>query len=168
MSEFYFKEIKKNKYILLYINDDSSMSKINFEGKKLYSPFGIEEYNNKFILNLEVNNNNEILRSIKEIDNFLRSIESFYIGEKEIKLDDLEYYPIIKKRKDKKPIIRSHIKITRKKINTEIKNEKNDRLTIYEFPKKTKVNVILELGDLWIYKKKFGINIYCKNINIVL
>ena len=50
MSNFFFKEIKKNSYILLNINNDSSMSKINMFGNNLYSPFGIESYKNKYKL----------------------------------------------------------------------------------------------------------------------
>ena len=115
MSEFFFKEIKKNKYQLLQINDDLTMNKINFIGYNLYSPFGIEEYNNKFILNLEISKNNDLIKFLRELDNFLININSFKIKDKVINLNNMDYYPILKNRKDKKPIIRTHIKITKKK-----------------------------------------------------
>ena len=170
MSNLYFKEIKKNSYLLLNINDDDSMSKINIFGNNLYSPFGIEDYKNKYILNLEITKKKDIefWEDIEKLDNFLRNINGFKIDDKIINLKNLEYYPILKKRKSKKPIIRTHIKITRNKINTAIKDTKNNELTIFEFPKKTKIDVNLEIGDLWIYKNSYGINIYCKNIYMKL
>jgi hypothetical protein len=170
MSNFFFKEIKKNSYILLNINNDSSMSKINMFGNNLYSPFGIESYKNKYILNLEITKKKDIdfWEDINKLDNFLRNINGFKINNNIINLKDLEYYPIIKKRKSKKPIIRTHIKITKNKINTKIKDTKNNLLTIFEFPKKSRIDINIEIGDLWIYKNTYGINIFCKNIDIKL
>jgi hypothetical protein len=125
----------------------SGVNKILLNIKDVYSPFGIENYNKKDILNLELTSetnekyNNIVL--IKELDNYFKNL---HVSKKE--LNGLSYTSPIKIISDNKIQVRTHLA---KKID--IKTNKNKNIEI----KNKKFNIELEFSSIWMYNQNYGI-----------
>lgn len=112
---------------------------------KVFSPFGIENYKNKFIINIELDpNNNEcynFINKMREIDDMLRGDEHF---------NGKTYKPILKKRDDRY-LIRTHLNVNRKIDEIKQKN----------------IKVKLFFDNLWEEEHTYGVKIQIKNIDVV-
>ena len=91
----------------------SGVNKILLKINDVYSPFGIENYNKKDILNLELcNNNNNNYNNIvelKEFDNYFKNL-----SQTKMELNNLNYMSPLKILSENKIQIRTHLA---KKIN---------------------------------------------------
>lgn len=143
----YIAKFDKNKIRL--INDKkmyrikyNALDNIQFNISNVYSPFGIEKYNNKDILNLELdisnNQNYNIMTFIKELDEWFKNISSNdpqFVN----KFNDYNYNSPIKY-SDNKILIRTHLSNKLK-----IKTKDNTPFVL----KKNKFNINLEFSSLW-------------------
>jgi hypothetical protein len=120
-----------------------------FKVTEVYSPFGIEKYNNKDILNLELTNNsnlkNNLISIIKELDTYFKELSETHED-----FHGLNYTSPIKNKDDKTIIIRTHIsnklKIkTKKETPTDIKIKNNT------------FNIGLEFSNIWTYGENYGL-----------
>lgn len=153
---------KKKGYRFVY-----NMSRLKIITPELYIPFGIEQYNNKEILNLVIIDNNNVNHNFI---NYLETIENIYeqFSKKENSKNKLPFVNLppdfIKDVNNKEftktvkagplgPTLRTHIK------NTEIYKKENEK-KIYcvssEIIKK-KCKCEIELSNIWIYGSKYGL-----------
>jgi hypothetical protein len=125
----------------------SGVNKILLNIKDVYSPFGIENYNKKDILNLELTSetndkyNNMVL--IKQLDNYFKNL-----NESKKELNNLSYTSPIKIISDNKIQIRTHLA---KKMDIKSNNQKNIEI------KNKKFNIELEFSSIWMYNQNYGI-----------
>lgn len=158
----------------VFINSDNGPKKIILTTSKLKIPFGIEKYNNKFIINFEFfkynndENVNAFFKKIQKIDNFFcrlslddQIIKKVLIPDKIKKeLKARIYIPCIKMRPTNfDPLVRLHLKY---KNNNMISNFNTDANTI-----KNKFCVCeIEIGSLWMTAKNYGILLYLNKCDV--
>jgi hypothetical protein len=155
---------KKTNYVLTY-ND----KKIKLKIKKCIIPFGVENFNNQYVVNIEINPNNSnehynMYNNINELESYLKNIYENKYCPLNLKKDieNRKYYKNIKKRENGY-LIRTYI-IGTPEIYRTINNMRLDlRL---DNIKKTISNVELELGILWINDNEYGILWYLKKIEV--
>lgn len=145
---------KKNVYKMQY--DDKN---IKILSPKLKIPFGVENFNNKLILNLELdkNKNNDthnFSSIIKSIENYLINLDRIC----DVELKNFTYCSSYKNRPDPFcPLLRTSIKKYGKKILTKICS-KSDLKTLHDIKKNDYISVLLEIESIWVYGDKYGIN----------
>ena len=135
----------------------SGVNKILFNIKGVYSPFGIENYNKKDILNLELTNNNNDNHNniiiLKQLDDYFKELSN---NKKELK--DMNYTSPIKILADNKINIRTHLS---KKLNFKVNdNQKNVEI------KNKKFNIELEFSSIWIYNENYGLVLTINTIEL--
>lgn len=120
-----------------------------FKVSDVYSPFGIEKYNNKDILNLELTNDsnikNNLISLIKEIDSYFKDLSNTHTD-----FADLDYTSPIRNKDDKTIVIRTHIS-NKLKIKTKKENPLDIKI------KNNKFQVELEFSTLWTYNQNYGL-----------
>ena len=142
----------KNGYQLLYIDKNNFNKKIKITTPKLYVPFGIENFGNKLILNLEFSKykTNNFVYNFYAI---IKSLEKYVIN-----LNKGLYTSCIKDRPEPyEPLLRANIKKYGKKILTNIVSKCNTK-TLYDIDKNSYIHVELELNNIWLSNGKYGIN----------
>jgi hypothetical protein len=149
-----------NQHGIFYKNADNSIIKFQMTTPILNVPFGIENYGNNLILNLEIMEINNYVHNfisiLKSIDAFFSSLQNI----NNIDLTKLKYVSCYKERDPPyKPLLRTNIKKFRKKILTEIISDDNCT-TLYEITKdqNNKIKTIIELDNLWITNTSYGLN----------
>ena len=170
-----FKKSGKKYSIYNRIPYDKSYTKYIFHLENMKSPFGIEKYNFKEIVNFEFTNhkeNNEMFNQvslIKQLDSFMKNINNNEL-ENSINpvtedITDKQYMSCLKEKRNFDPLIRVHLK---KKSKNTITNFycKHKNSNIYDIKNKI-CNITLELGDLWINEYNYGLVIYMSDIEIL-
>lgn len=125
---------KKNN--IFYFDKEGNKKKFKLLCPKMKTPFGIEKYNKKMIVNLEMDENKmyNFMAVLKSIDAYFTDV-----------LKNCEYVSNYKDREDFKPLLRTHLKRYGKtKIEGVI--EKGNYITCE-----------LELASMWEYNGKYGI-----------
>jgi hypothetical protein len=136
---------------LLYYNKN-----INIHIDNIFIPFGIEKYNNKIILNIELiesNNNNNIISKIDSIENQLEKHFKNIGLIKSLKKSKLGY------------ILRTHfMKLTECYILK--KNE--EKIIIDESNlQNTECEINLLIKGIWITENNYGLYIIINNIRVI-
>jgi len=149
-----------------------------FEGSKLtlytpfvYSPFGVETYNGKHILNFEVDTEktNELYNFyalIYKFENILQNLENNEIDDLNIKKNHQQIFNLIKgkqfisciKQGLKGYLIRSYVN-----QGIEIKSNNDDYYTINQMKGKM-VKLTIDIGNLWIMPDTYGYILNITNI----
>jgi hypothetical protein len=150
----------------------ASPSSLRFNLPLCTAPFGIENYNKKELLNLNIPNENNELNNLLV---YLRNLEKVYeqFSNKQINktnlpfvnlpinfikdVNNLEFSTTIKPGHKNGILLRTHLtKSTRYfKISTQENKETKIECSREDFKNK-KISVILELSYIWIYGKKYG------------
>jgi hypothetical protein len=149
-------ECKKG-YNLLYIDKNNFNKKINIITPKIYVPFGIENFGNKLILNLEFSKykTNNCVYNFYAI---IKSLEKYVNTSLNISSNKETYVSCIKDRPEPyEPLLRTNIKKYGKKIITNIVSKCNTK-TLEDINKNSYIHVELELNNIWISNGKYGIN----------
>tara|TARA_Y100000589_G_C27087459_1_gene602422 strand:+ start:171 stop:638 length:468 start_codon:yes stop_codon:yes gene_type:complete len=146
MENIFIKKIKKNFY-QLYL--DEKTTKIpKFEIENVYVPFGLEEYNNKYVLNLELDVNSDVYKIIRKLEGNINEILN----------DNYE----IKSNFHKKPkyniLLRTNIKKNDNMIITKYIIEDKE-ISIFDLLSKNKYNLHLEISGIWTFKNNAGLYI---------
>ena len=156
---------KKTNYIITYED-----KKIKLKIKNCIIPFGVENFNNQYVVNIEINpkKTNDHYNSyndIKSLETYLKNIDDNKYCPKNLKddIEDREYYKNLKKR-DNGYLIRTYI-IGTPEIYRTLHGMRID-LQLNNI-KKTISNVELELGILWINDDEYGILWYLKKIEVI-
>jgi hypothetical protein len=147
------KSVRRQFYLL------NNSEKIEIKIPTCTIPFGIETYNNKNIINcnIDITNNNiyNLLGIIIQLENYLNIFKySPYNFKKSI--ENKKLYSNIKKNENtnNQNILRCHLKKNTKILNGIV--EKN-----------TKCSINLEIGNIWITEDKYGIILYINEIIIL-
>lgn len=131
------------------------VDKLIFKPLEVYSPFGIEKYNKKDILNLElkVNSNEKYNYSllIKEIDEYFKNLSTTNPD-----FGNLNYISPIKIQEDGKILIRTH-------ISNKLKIKTNNQTFVL---KKNKFKIELEFSSIWIYNENYGLILTVNEIDL--
>lgn len=153
-----------------YIPLSKSNQKITITLKNVIIPFGVENYNGKNIINLELNTkkSNKTYNAYATIATFEESLNLLHdnkniINEFKESITGKSYYPNMRQSKDGY-IIRSHI-FGQPKISTNFLGQLMSA-TLNDI-KKTFANVVLELGSIWVTDNNYGINWYVREIEIL-
>ena len=149
--------------LLLYDNKT-----INITLHNILLPFGSEKYNDKLILNVELennNNNNNILSQLLNIENNFKNNTINYANLQTKNI--LKNKGFIQSIKNSKlgNIIRTHII-----KNTEIflKKKNDDKMELDHINLlNTNCNIILELKGIWVERNTYGLYITVKSNEVV-
>jgi hypothetical protein len=176
-------KVKKLRENLYNINlfDYGKYKKIIFTMDNVISPFGIEKFENKDIINIEFSNH----ENSNNINNILKEITQFEKFITNITYKKLKYnlpYQFIEQIKDKKfvsciktppnfePHLRVHIRKNGSHIKTVFFKKNNNNETLYVNPftiKNIKCKFIVSVENIWITQDCYGI-IYMLNLCEVL
>lgn len=145
---------------------DNKLCKILFKTPIMTTPFGIEEYKGKQIINLEMTNidaNKQMKAFFKDINKY----DDFFNNFK--KIDDLDlsnkqYCNFIKLRGKYDPLIRMSLK--RSKYRTVVEcylensiTHQQEQITTNNIRKNDKIQAIFCIDNLWIHEDKYGVSL---------
>ena len=144
---------KSSSFNQIMIKDDNDYKTIRINLKDCVIPFGLEEYNDKYVLNFEIGKNKEfnnlVLKLESEINNLLEN--SFNLKS------------VLSKRDNYDILCKGHIIKNRNKIITKFIKNKNE-LSIFSLEKGKSYNLEIEISGIWIYKSNAGYYINIINI----
>ncbi|AYV82062.1 MAG: hypothetical protein Homavirus5_4 [Homavirus sp.] len=164
----------KNNY-MIFIKNFNTLNRLRLKTPPMFTPFGIEKYNYKDIVNLEFHE----LKKNNDMYNFwsyLQQLDKFFINIKyenfTTKLNNKipeeiingiktkTYISCIRPRDgDFNPLLRTHIKKNKNTIQSVFYDESNTILNPNNI--KSKIgNFTIELGFLWITDTQYGITWY--------
>ena len=180
MYNMVLKRQRKNYQIL--VKHKNNIEKIRFGLSWLRSPFGVEEYAHKEIVNLEFPNHlkNNLSHNnftiIRQIDDAFKDIskEKFpHLPHNFIQdIEGLSYSPLIKPRPGNyDPLVRIHLRKTKNTITTrcykkDSTNGKLEDVSIYEI-KGHMVEIEFELGSLWVSDDSYGVILIANRVIIL-
>ena len=120
-------------------------------------PFGVEEYKNNFVINLEwYDPNRKMKKIIKSFNKILKRFNKF-IGKQ---------HNIFESMTEDGNNFKLRTKIRKYKNNFDIKVNHPEK-TIFEINSKEYLNPIILLDSIWIMNGRIGINIYLKEATIL-
>ena len=149
------KKGKKNFYNINIKDGDDYKNLVIFL-KDCFLPFGIEEYNKKYIINFEVDKSSEFY-------SLMRTLESKIL---ELLPEDEEYE--LKSVFHKKPkfnlLCKAHLKSNNNMIISKYTIDKKE-CSIFDLVKARKYNLELEISGIWTFKENIGFYININNIS---
>ena len=148
-------EVKKNFY-QINIKEGDNLTLLDVSLKDCLVPFGVEEYNNKYNVNFEADNQNEFILLIRLIEKNILTL---------LDLDDsYEVTSVFSKKKHHNILCKSYLK---KNSNLIISKyyDKGKECSIFDLVKMKKYSIELEISGIWIFKKKCGLYLNIKRIN---
>lgn len=144
---------KSKSFNHLMIKDNNDYKNIRVNLKNCFIPFGLEEYNNKYVLNFEIGKNKEFNNLIIKLESEMNNLLDNSFNVKSV-LSKKENYDILCK---------GHIIKNRNKIITKFLKDKNE-LSIFNLEKGKTYNLEIEISGIWIYKDNAGYYINIINI----
>ena len=120
-------------------------------------PFGVEEYKNSYVVNLEwYDPDRKMKKIVKSFNKILKRFNNF-LG----KTNDI-YESMTENKKNFK--LRTKILKHKNKLDIVVNHPEK---TIFEVNSKDYLNPIVLLDSIWIMNNKIGINIYLKEITVL-
>lgn len=164
-----FTDVTSNIKSILY--DDKPLK---FWSPSMLVPFGIDNQYDKYIIKLEINDQDEEHNHLKKI---IEQIEKFVIDKKNVENKE-QFKSIIQNRINKNSFIESKIKMVKNNIVTQIQYEDTDKhylKTVLDLPKQSKVKTLFEIYGIWDYrtegnineKNKIGLIVYTSKITVL-
>lgn len=144
---------KTSSFNQLMIKDDKDYKNIRVNLKDCLVPFGLEEYNGKYILNFEIGKNKEFEKMIMKLEGEVNNLLE----------NTFDVKSVLSKRDGYNILCKGHIKKNRNKIISKYIKENNE-LSIFSLEKGKKYNLELEISGIWIYKNTAGYYINVINI----
>lgn len=148
--------VKKEKkdFYQINIKDENSYKNLVLDVKNVYLPFGLEEYNNKYCINFEIDNEGEVYKLLRLLESKINELIEF----------DIDLKSVFHKKPKYNLLCKAHLKMNRNLFIT--KYFVNGKETsIFEIEKKKKYNLELEVSGIWTYKKSGGIYLNLKSIS---
>ena len=139
-----------DKFYQINVKEKESLTNLKIKLNNCYIPFGIEEYNNKYIVNFEVNNNEEFVKLIRFIEKKLNEL----LETNEI----FELKSVFHKKSKYNLLCKSHIK---KNDNLFISKYllNNKETSLFDLKKQSIYDLHVEVSGIWIYKNTYGLYI---------
>jgi hypothetical protein len=120
-------------------------------------PFGVEEYKNSYIVNLDwYDPDRKMKKIVKSFNKILKRFSKFMKKE----------YKIYESMTDNGKNFKLRTKIRKYSNKLEIKVHHPEK-TIFEINSKEYLNPIILLDSIWIMKDRIGINIYLKEVTVL-
>lgn len=141
---------EKNNFYKLFVNENGKNKPIRINIESINLPFGLEDFNNKIIINFELDDS----KSSKEYEKLVRLVEKNITSL--IEIDDIDVKSVLYEKEEKPTLCRAYIKKNRNKIITTYKVDEND-VSIYDIVKNEKYNIEIELSGIWKYNNSAGI-----------
>ena len=145
MEDIVIDKEKKGSY-LLFLKKENELDEIKFNLPILRTPFGIENFNNKRVINIEFTN--------MENDNDVHNLYSQISGleeqfQEQIQVDDFETYgkefvSCIRKKGKFDPLLRVNV-------------TKDTNIPFNGCPSKSYINGLLRLKKIWTWNDKWGL-----------
>jgi hypothetical protein len=168
-----FKKISDNIY---QINHDKDILKI--WSPKIQVPFGIDKDYDKYLIRLEINEDESVNKNSASHIYFKKVISHIEkLIKKKLNVQDNEFKSVIRKRGDNKcDLLECRIKSFKKNIQTIIEYEDKDNnylKTIFDIEKQCYVKVLCEIYGLWDYRNelkennKIGLILYASKIIVL-
>ena len=148
--------VKKEKkdFYQINIKDENSFKNLVLDVKNVYLPFGLEEYNNKYCINFEIDNEKEVYKLLRLLESKINELIEV----------DIELKSVFHKKPKYNLLCKAHLKMNRNLFITKyFVNSKET--SIFEIEKKKKYNLELEVSGIWTYKKSGGIYLNLKSIS---
>jgi hypothetical protein len=173
-TSFVFKHNRSNGNYSVY---DGNLKKIQFAIKNVYIPYNIEEYNNSFILKLDVDcdsdDNRDTLDKLKDIDYKLQNLRSitknifkncYNVADEPTIDEDMKYYCVLdnKEQLGNKYRIRTHLK-----SNLKITHSKFFGTYDKAHLKGKTCDVNIEMGSVWKTDDNYGCTVYILSIKVL-
>lgn len=175
--QLYFK--KQGTNYKVFIKKDSGLKPIGLKASKLNMPFGLEVYNHKEIINLDIplkkgdNSVHNFHVNVSEIERFFnrctyddKITEQYKIQKnfhQDMKLK--EFVPCLKKRSTFEPILRAHLKKQGSVIKTRF--QKNGQRVSLDDLKDASGEFIIILDSVWIKNGKCGLLWIISKANLI-
>jgi hypothetical protein len=120
-------------------------------------PFGVEEYKNSYVVNLDwFDPDKKMKKIVKSFNRILKRFNKF------IKKDNNIYESMTEYGKNFK--LRTKIRKNKNKLDIKVNHPEK---TIFEINSKEYLNPIILLDSIWIMKDRVGINIYLKEATVL-
>jgi len=158
-----FTKNKTNTYNIFLIKNNRP-TKIKINTPTMFSPFGIESYNNKLIMNLEfynIDSNNQMYNFFS----YIKTLDNILTTNPPQELTNKTYISCIKERNNN-PLLRIHLRVIKTNIITAITDYDNKYVTT-DSVKNKKIQGELEIGTLWYTDETYGIIIYANSCKLV-
>ena len=136
---------KKGSY-LLGIQDNNQIKDIIIETPIVRTPFGIEDYNNKQIINIEFSNkdhDNDVFNFYNTVKSYEKAILDTVVVD-DYNLDNLDYVTSIRQSGKFDPMIRVNL-------------TNNSEIPLNGCPKNTKLKAQIRLKKIWVWKERWGL-----------
>ena len=145
---------------------DSKLCKILFKTPIMTTPFGIEEYKGKQVINLEFTNKDtnkqirDFFKDINRYDDFFNKVDNI----NDLDLSNKQYCNFIKIRDKYDPLVRMSLKRSKYRTTTDCYNKnittnEQERITTKDINKNDKIQVIFCIDNLWIFGDKYGVSL---------
>jgi hypothetical protein len=121
--------------------------------KDCFVPFGIEEYNKKYILNFEVDKTSEFYSLMRKLESKILEL----LPED----DEFELKSVFHKKPKFNLLCKAHLKSNKNLMITKYLIDKNE-ISVFELIKAKKYNLELEISGMWTFKDNVG---FYLNIN---
>jgi len=159
--------ISKGKNFMIRESTKNGNVPISFKLYHMNSPFGIEKYAYKELVNFEITGKDKYnsaynnYAKIKQLDEYFKTANAYT---KHFNIDDKQYKSCLREKEEYDPMVRIHLKKRNRDIQTVFLKK---GLTIHPNDIKGKVcNINVELGDVWYTQYHYGIILYVTEIEI--
>ena len=136
-----------DKFYQINVKDNDKLKMLNVTLKNCYIPFGVEEYNKKYYLNFETDDE-EFIKLVRYLE---RNLNSLLETEEQFDLKS-----VFHKKKNYNLLCKSHFKKNDNMIISKYIVDKKE-MSIFDIESKKKYNLELEVSGIWIYKMTYGI-----------
>ena len=144
---------KSNSFNQLVVKDNNDYKNLVINLKNCLIPFGLEEYNGKYVLNFETDKNNDFNKLIEKLESEMNNLLE----------NSFDLKSVLSKRDNYDILCKGHIKKNRNKIITKYIKDKNE-LSIFSLEKGKTYNLELEISGIWTFKNNAGYYINIINI----
>jgi len=141
----------------VYETKNGERRKIIFTLENVVIPFGVEKYNYKEIINLEIKNSKKDNIQLNNIS-AIRNLEKYFKDRPEF--GSKFFKSTIRNNYGYDPLIRTHLKKSGKNTTTNVKNGSLHNL------KNTVADITIELSSIWTTTDSYGITLVASDIDV--
>lgn len=141
---------EKSNFYKLFTSVNDNPKPIRLILDKVNIPFGMEEYNNKYVINFEMNDSENCIRYMETIKKLEKNIGNF------IENENIDIKSALKERDDLPILSRAYVKKNRNKIITVYK-EDDKECSIFSMTKNIFYQVEIEISGIWKYNNTGGL-----------
>ena len=147
-----------------FSESDDHIQQIFYDGKpffiktpKIHIPFGLDEYNEKYYIRLELFSTNEkdaYYTQHKHLKNIIQKIEKIIM--KKMNAEEKEWKTVIRSKPGLPDLIECRVKHVKNYIQTKVEYPPKDKAlykTIYDLNNKSYGTAVLEIFGLWDYRE---------------